>query len=86
MKNAGVALSSGEIWRFVGPNGAGKSTVIRLIMGLIRKNSGEIRIFGEKPSSLINSRIGYLPGEVFMFPELRVEEQLKYFSDIRKWA
>jgi len=86
VKNAGVALSSGEIWRFVGPNGAGKSTVIRLIMGLIRKNSGEIRIFGEKPSSLINSRIGYLPGEVFMFPELRVEEQLKYFSDIRKWA
>jgi len=84
VENAGFAISSGEILGFVGPNGAGKSTVIRLIMGLIRKNSGEIRVFGEKPSSAVNRRIGYLPGEVFMFPELRVEEQLRYFSDIRK--
>jgi ABC-2 type transport system ATP-binding protein len=84
VENAGFAISSGEILGFVGPNGAGKSTVIRLIMGLIRKNSGEIQIFGEKPSSTVNRRIGYLPGEVFMFPELRVEEQLRYFSEIRK--
>ena len=83
VEKANLTLQEGEILGFVGPNGAGKSTVIRLLVGLITKTSGEIKIFGEKPCSKVNKEIGYLPSEVFMYPELTVVKQLKYYSEIR---
>ncbi|HHX80852.1 MAG TPA: ABC transporter ATP-binding protein [Acholeplasmataceae bacterium] len=77
-------LHQGEILGFVGPNGAGKSTVIRTIMGLIQKTAGSIKIFGKNPNPETNALIGYLPSEIFLYPELSVYKQLVYFSKIRK--
>ncbi|MCZ2971267.1 ATP-binding cassette domain-containing protein, partial [Acinetobacter baumannii] len=47
VKNISFALPRGYIMGFVGPNGAGKSTTIKMIMNLIRKDSGDIKIFGK---------------------------------------
>ncbi|GFR38156.1 hypothetical protein PRECH8_14520 [Insulibacter thermoxylanivorax] len=46
LRNINLALKPGYIMGFIGPNGAGKSTTIKLIMGLIKKDAGEIKIFG----------------------------------------
>jgi ABC-2 type transport system ATP-binding protein len=83
VEEASLDLHQGEILGFVGPNGAGKSTVIRVLMGLINKTSGTVKIFGEEPSHKTNARIGYLPSEVFMYSELIVLDQLKYFARVR---
>ena len=48
VKNISFALPRGYIMGFVGPNGAGKSTTIKMIMNLIRKDSGDIKIFGKR--------------------------------------
>ncbi len=84
VENVTFDLYKGEILGFIGPNGAGKSTVIRTIMGLIQKTSGDIRIFGKEPSPETNNLIGYLPSEVFLYPELTVFKQLEYFAKVRK--
>ncbi len=85
-KNRGVIdvsfkIDRGEIYGLIGPNGAGKTTTIRTILGLIKKDSGTISIDGEKiPEKLykIKKRIGYLPGEVNLYPDMKVNEFLKY--------
>jgi len=77
-------LSEGEILGFIGPNGAGKSTVIRVLVGLINKTSGEVSVLGNPPSELTNRDVGYMPGELFYYKELTAAEQLNYFARIRK--
>lgn len=79
-------VNQGEILGFIGPNGAGKSTVIRTLMGLIKKTSGEVKVFGQEAfenSHIINKNIGYLPSEVILYSQLKVYEQLEYFANIR---
>ncbi|HEY8395410.1 MAG TPA: ABC transporter ATP-binding protein [Bacilli bacterium] len=84
VEDVSFELYPGEILGFIGPNGAGKSTVIRTIMGLIQKTSGTIEIFGKTPTPATNTEIGYLPSEIFLYPELTVLKQLEYFSKVRK--
>lgn len=84
VERASFALKEGEILGFVGPNGAGKSTLIRVLMGLIKKTAGDVKIFGKEISSELNTDIGYLPSEVFLYSELTVRKQLEYFAEIRK--
>lgn len=83
VENVNLDLYPGEILGFIGPNGAGKSTVIRTLMGLIQKTSGEIKIFDGEQSFRNNKNIGYLPSEVFLYSELTVRKQLQYFASIR---
>lgn len=62
---------------FIGPNGAGKSTTIKLIMGLIKKDAGEIKIFGMDQSRhelAVKERIGFVYDENFFYEELTIEE------------
>jgi ABC-2 type transport system ATP-binding protein len=59
-----LAVARGTIHGFLGPNGSGKTTTMKCVMGLLRKTSGEIRIFGEEPRGDAieqKRRIGYLP-------------------------
>lgn len=83
VENASFSLQEGEILGFVGPNGAGKSTVIRVLMGLIKKTAGDVKIFEKEINTDLNSEIGYLPSEVFLYSELTVKKQLEYFALIR---
>jgi len=68
-------VEEGEIFGFIGPNGAGKSTTIKLLLGLLKADSGSASIFGAdvlKDSRAVKGRIGYVPGDVRYYPDMKV--------------
>lgn len=76
----------GEIFGFIGPNGAGKSTTIRLLIDQIRPSSGSAMILGSDShtdSVAIRRRIGYVPGDLSLYPNLTGAETLRYFARLR---
>ena len=79
-------VAAGEVFGYLGPNGAGKSTTIRLLLGLYRPTSGRIRVFGMDPmreSVEIHRRVGYVPGELALYPRLTGQQHLDRFARIR---
>ncbi len=77
------SVSQGEIFGLIGPNGAGKTTTIRMIMDIIRPDSGEVTIFGEKLSEGTKNRLGYLPEERGMYKKLRVLDSVVYLASLK---
>ncbi|MBO0844314.1 MAG: ABC transporter ATP-binding protein [Nocardioides sp.] len=68
-----LSVTEGEVHGFLGPNGAGKSTTIRILLGLIRKDAGEARLFGGDPwaeAASLHRRLAYVPGDVSLWPNL----------------
>jgi ABC-2 type transport system ATP-binding protein len=76
-----VAL--GEIFGLIGPNGAGKTTTIRMMMDIIKPDSGGISILGERLSEDTKSRIGYLPEERGLYRKLTILETLNYLAALK---
>lgn len=77
LKNVNISLERGYIMGFIGPNGAGKSTTIKLMMNLIKKDSGSIKIFDmdhEKHEIEIKEKIGFVYDENYFYEELTVQE------------
>lgn len=77
LKGIDLTLDKGYIMGFIGPNGAGKSTTIKLIMNLIKKDAGEIRIFGRDnivDEQEIKNKIGFVLDENYFYEELTVDE------------
>lgn len=78
----------GEIFGFIGPNGSGKSTTIRVMMGLIFKNKGSLKVFGEEVgnnSYKINKNIGYVPSEINFYEKMNIGEFLEYSRELKKY-
>ena len=76
----------GEIFGFLGPNGAGKTTTIRCLLDQIRPQEGKIRVLGIDPQinpTAIQARVGYLPGELHLEENLKVEQLLRYLGELR---
>ena len=76
----------GEIFGFLGPNGAGKTTMIRTILDEIRPTSGTASILGmdtHESSVEIRNHIGYVPGDLAMYPNLTGKDTLTYFANLR---
>jgi ABC-2 type transport system ATP-binding protein len=90
-KNVGVQevtfnVTEGEIFGFIGPNGAGKSTTIRALLGLLKPTSGYSAVFGFdsfKQGEQARKEIGYLPGEVFFYPNMTAREVLELSAHLR---
>ncbi|MDO5745537.1 MAG: ABC transporter ATP-binding protein [Micrococcaceae bacterium] len=85
---AGMELNvgSGEIAGFLGPNGSGKSTAIRILLGLLRADSGVVRILGADPwddAVTLHRRIAYVPGEVNLWPNLTGGQALGVLASLR---
>lgn len=79
-------VSRGEIFGFLGPNGAGKTTTIRTILDEIRPTAGSASILGldaREASVEIRKHIGYVPGDLAMYPNLTGKDTLTYFSNLR---
>jgi len=72
-----------EIFGLIGPNGAGKSTTIRMMLDLIKPDSGEITIFGRQIGPEISNRLGYLPEERGLYRKLKVMETVAYLSSLK---
>ncbi|MCK5647042.1 MAG: ABC transporter ATP-binding protein [Anaerolineales bacterium] len=86
LRGVDLEVRQGEIFGFLGPNGAGKTTTIRCMLDLIRPNGGTLRVMGYDPQEdpvSVRSLTGYLPGELSMESNLRVESQYRYLSDLR---
>ena len=78
-----LEIRPNEIFGLLGPNGSGKSTTIKLILGLLRKTSGRLAVFGKDPSDVsIKKRIGYLPEETYMYQYLDARETLNYYGKL----
>jgi len=80
-----INVREGEIYGFLGLNGAGKTTTIRLLLGMIKPNSGTISLFGQKAkqASKVWNDVGYLVEAPYSYPDLTVKENLEVFYHLR---
>ncbi|MCY3579470.1 MAG: ABC transporter ATP-binding protein [bacterium] len=81
-----LAVDPGEVFGFIGPNGAGKTTTIRLLLNFLQPTRGSGTLFGldmVAESVAIRRRVGYLPGDLALYPSMTGREFLLYFSRLR---
>jgi ABC-2 type transport system ATP-binding protein len=81
-----LEVHQGEVFGFLGPNGAGKSTTMRLLLDLIRPTAGSARVLGldaNQDGIRVRQRIGFLPGDLSMYPKLTGRVVLQYLADLR---
>ncbi|MHC4739082.1 MAG: ABC transporter ATP-binding protein [Planctomycetota bacterium] len=78
-----VKVPTGCIYGFLGPNGAGKTTTIRMIMNIIRPDTGRITLFGNASTKNTKSRIGYMPEERGLYRKMTIAKVLAYFAALK---
>ena len=81
-----LTVRTGEVHGFLGPNGAGKSTTIRVLLGLLRADAGEVRLLGGDPwrdAVALHRRLAYVPGEVNLWPNLSGGESIDVLGRLR---
>lgn len=81
-----LEVRTGEVHGFLGPNGSGKSTTLRILLGLLRADSGEVRLLGGDPwrdAAALHRRLAYVPGEVALWPNLTGGEVIDLLSRLR---
>ena len=83
VQDVSFTIETGEVFGLVGPNGAGKTTTIRMLMDIIRPDSGEIRLFGQPLREGSKNRIGYLPEERGLYRKMRVSDSLVYLASLK---
>jgi ABC-2 type transport system ATP-binding protein len=74
------AVRPGEVFGFVGSNGAGKTTTMRIVLGVLEADSGDVRWKGSAIDAELRRRIGYMPEERGLYPKMRVGDQLRYLA------
>ena len=76
-------VPEGKIIGFLGPNGAGKSTSLRMALGVIPPDEGEVRLFGDKPNILALRRVGFLPEERGLYKKMSARDTIAYFARLK---
>jgi len=80
-----LTLDRGVIVGLIGPSGSGKTTTVRLLTGILSPDSGTVRVLGEDPvhfSRETRARIGYMPQDVVLYPDLTLAENLKFAASL----
>jgi len=77
------SVSQGEVFGLIGPNGAGKTTTIRMMMDIIKPDSGDVTILGEKLSEATKDKLGYLPEERGLYRKMRVLDSIIYLASLK---
>jgi ABC-2 type transport system ATP-binding protein len=77
------AVNQSEIFGLIGPNGAGKTTTIRMMMDIIKPDSGEVRVLGTKLTEASKNKIGYLPEERGLYRKLSAIDSIVYLASLK---
>jgi ABC-2 type transport system ATP-binding protein len=80
LDDVSFSVPEGEIVGFVGPNGAGKTTAMRIVLGVLAPDRGEVRWRGRTVDFQRRRRFGYMPEERGLYPKMRVLDQLVYLA------
>jgi ABC-2 type transport system ATP-binding protein len=89
LSDVSLSVPTGSIYGFLGPNGAGKTTTVRLLLGMVKRQAGEVRLLGrsvpdELPAAL--ALTGYVPERPHIYPTLRVDEAMQCHAAFhRRW-
>ncbi len=75
-------IRAGEVFGFVGRNGAGKTTTMRIVLGVLGADTGEVRWDGRPLDLAARRRIGYMPEERGLYPKMRLADQLAYLGEL----
>lgn len=89
LRDLSLTVPTGSIYGFLGANGAGKSTTIRILMGLLRPDRGDVRVLGHsipRESVAALTRTGYIPERPHVYPDITVREQMRFHAAFhRRW-
>jgi len=81
-----LTVSTGEVHAFLGPNGAGKTTTLRILLGLLRSDAGDVTLLGGDPwrdAVALHRRIAYVPGDVTLWPAMTGGEIIDLLGRLR---
>ncbi len=81
-----LRITPGEVHGYLGPNGSGKSTTIRVVLGMLRADSGSVRLFGGDPwadAAVLHRRLAYVPGDVNLWPNLTGGQAIDLLARLR---
>jgi ABC-2 type transport system ATP-binding protein len=81
LDNLSLTIEEGKVVGILGPNGSGKTTLIKILTGLLRKTSGDVRIDGLKVGVETKSIVSYLPDRNFLYKWMKIEDALKLYND-----
>lgn len=82
LRDMTFTVGAGELFGFVGSNGAGKTTTMRIALGVLAADSGEVRFRGAPLDLDVRRRFGYMPEERGLYPKMKVAEQLSYLGEL----
>lgn len=85
LRNVSFRVEAGELFGVIGPDGAGKTTLFRLLTGLLLPDAGSASVLGHDvagDTAALRRRIGYMPGRAAVYPDLSVEENLRFFAAV----
>ncbi len=83
LEDVSFSVEKGEVFGLLGPNGAGKTTSIRMLMNILKPDSGAISVLGTSSLNKVKDLIGYLPEERGLYKKLSVFDSLIYFATLK---
>jgi ABC-2 type transport system ATP-binding protein len=81
--NLQLAIPRGMIYGFIGPNGSGKTTTLRMILRIIKPDSGIVEVLGKNAGEAADDRVGYLPEERGLYHRMSVRKVLRFFAKLK---
>lgn len=83
LDSVNMSVEQGAICGLLGPNGAGKTTLLRIINGILTKDSGSVKVFGEEASLRSARKLGYMPEERGLYDNMTIENQILYLGQLK---
>jgi ABC-2 type transport system ATP-binding protein len=87
LDDASFSIGTGELFGFIGPDGAGKTTLFRILATLLLPDAGQAHVLGSdvvKDLWTLRRQLGYMPGRFSLYPDLSVEENLRFFASVSR--